>query len=203
NQFLPKTEPILLTDVERTGLKRINKRFEQIYQKTIFSISDTINEVAAYVPSRRERRLHIGLLGYGRSVKSKSLPRAITFTAALYSLGIPPELIGTGRGIREMSAKDLSLLEKHYITLEDDLCHAGQYLNKENIHLLADKVSGIRNIMKDIEALESYLGTRLGPRSSQSYIHRNWTSTLFFQQKQKEDMSVAVLESAKIRKSLG
>ena len=38
--------------------------------------------------------MHIGLFGYSREIGSVRLPRAINFTAALYSVGIPPEILG-------------------------------------------------------------------------------------------------------------
>ena len=43
--------------------------------------------------------MHVGLFGYGRSlggVGGVTLPRAIGFTASLYSIGVPPELLGLG-----------------------------------------------------------------------------------------------------------
>lgn len=63
-------------------------------------IAPIINEVAHFLPKRCERVLHVGLFGYSRGVGKVKLPRAIGFTAALYSLGVPPELIATGRGIK-------------------------------------------------------------------------------------------------------
>jgi hypothetical protein len=38
-----------------------------------------INQLAAYVPKRRMRKLHIGLLGYSRSMGECGSPRAIDF----------------------------------------------------------------------------------------------------------------------------
>jgi phosphoenolpyruvate carboxylase len=79
-----------------------------------------INNVAAHVPSRRKRKLHIGLFGYSRSVNGISLPRAITFTASLYSLGIPPELIG----LQALNSDDIQFLRQTYKNFDKDLADA-------------------------------------------------------------------------------
>lgn len=203
NRELATTKPILLNGSELIGMKRIIRALEAPYQETISNIAGIINEIASQVPSRRERRLHIGLLGYSRKMGKKQLPRAIKFSASLYSLGIPPELIGAGRGITSLSTKDLQLLQKQYITLHDDLMEAGQYLNKENLQFLAKKSKGFRSILKDVELLETFLGQPLEPQSPESFIHRNWTSTLYFRLEQKQSLAESIIESAKIRNSLG
>ncbi len=203
NTKLSRTQPVVLNAAESRLLTRAIHALEKPYQRTVFSLAGEINDIARHVPSRRERRLHIGLLGYGRKMGSTKLPRAITFTAALYSLGLPPELIGTGRGLAALSASELAALEKHYPTLPIDLLHAGQYLNTENLTFLAKTKRGFREIQEDVELLEAYLGTTLGPRSAESFIHRNWTSTLFFLRKSQKQITTAIRESAKIRQSLG
>ncbi|MBI2411019.1 MAG: phosphoenolpyruvate carboxylase [Candidatus Kerfeldbacteria bacterium] len=205
NTKLSTTDPVIISPKEFAILKRVNIAFERTYQETIGTIADTIIDVAAAVPSRRERRLHIGLLGYGRTVgkNKKKFPRAITFTAALYSLGIPPEMIGTGRALQSLSAQELATLEKHYPTFAYDLSAAAQYVNKENLAFLIQKESVWRAIAEDIAMIETYIGKPVGPTTPESYIHRNWTSTLFFQKRKPAQMTTAIIESAKIRCSLG
>lgn len=203
NTKLSKTQPVILSGEDLHHLTRAVNTLEKPYQKTILSLADTINDVARNVPSRRERRLHIGLLGYGRKMGKAKLPRAITFTAAMYSLGVPPELVGTGRGLASLSKAELAAVEKHYPTLMFDLAEAGQYLNTENLDFLAKKHTGFREIQEDIELLQAYIGMPMGPRSETAFIHRNWTSTLFFLRKGHKQITTAIRESAKIRQSLG
>src|SRR5262249_51921113 len=66
------------------------------YRAEIREISPTVNAVAPHVPRRRLRKLHIGLFGYSRDDERDevSLPRAITFCASLYAIGIAPEALG-------------------------------------------------------------------------------------------------------------
>ncbi len=64
------------------------------YRAEVREIAGLVNQVAPHVPRRRLRKLHIGLFGYSRGDQEISLPRAITFCAALYSVGLPPELLG-------------------------------------------------------------------------------------------------------------
>ena len=64
------------------------------YRAEVREIAGLVNQVAPHVPRRRLRKLHIGLFGYSREGQDMSLPRAITFCASLYSVGLPPELLG-------------------------------------------------------------------------------------------------------------
>lgn len=67
----------------------ILEKYTRAYEKKIVRIAKYVNKVAQYIPERRRRKLHIGLFGYSRNVEGVKLPRAIGFTAALYSLGLP------------------------------------------------------------------------------------------------------------------
>ncbi len=203
NTRLSTTTATALNVHEKKQLTQLLHLFEQPYQHSVLSIAKTINRVAAAVPARRERRLHIGLLHYGRHVGTQQLPRAIPFTASLYSLGVPPELIGTGRALAACTSAQLQLLEKQYITLAQDLSDAGHYLNKENLAFLAKNSAGFKQIQRDVALIEDYLGQSLGPRTSAHYTHRNWTSTAYFQQKKHAALQEAIIAAARVRKSLG
>jgi len=176
----PRREAPRMSAAERTQLKSLAALFETHWKPTIESLAELINQVAQFIPPRRERLQHIGLFGYSRGIGAVKLPRAIGFTCALYSLGIPPELIATGRGLKAAKkARLLPLLEKHYPALRDDLKHAGKFLNRENVELLAREHPTFRGIQEDIAAIEEILGLELGPEKPHHIIHRNLTSTIF------------------------
>ncbi len=114
------------------------KKYIERYSKEVRALAPFIREVAKYVPSRRRRRLHIGLFGYSRKVNGSALPRAIKFTASLYSLGIPPELLG----LSALGEKELDLLSDYYVNLYDDIAFAFRYFNPK----AADKFPFLRPI---------------------------------------------------------
>lgn len=204
---VPKHRIIRVSDADRKNIGKLCKMFTEIWQPTIESIAPLINQVAAYLPQRRERLQHIGLFGYSRGIGKVRLPRAIGFTGALYSLGIPPELIATGRGL--MKAGEMGLLEvveQHYPALREDLKHAGKYLNRENLSLLAKKKNVFREIECDIDAIEKILEIELGPEKPHHLIHRNLTSSIYqrlMTGASKEGIQRDLIEAAVIRRSLG
>lgn len=207
-QLIEKELPRLhFTPVSRQEIAHIhwaNERFGGYYQKTVEGAAEVIRSIAGSVPGRRERMLHIGLFGYSRGVGKVSLPRAITFTAALYSLGVPPEFIGSGRGLRDaMREGALPTIEKHYRNLRADFIHAGKYLNKENLAELAKRNPAFKDIETDVQEMENYLGVELGPLKTKHFIHRNLVSSIYLHSREKEDFSDELEKAAAIRKSLG
>ena len=108
------------------------------YQKQVMSLAPLINEVSSFIPSRRKRKLHIGLFGYSRNLGGVRLPRAIKFCGALHSLGIPPEILG----MNALSAADLDYIRTVYPALDSDLGDALRWLNRDNFRKLAPDVYG-------------------------------------------------------------
>jgi len=201
-----KADPIAPAEITR--VRELADLFERHWKPAIESIADVINAVAAFVPSRRERLLHIGLFGYSRGIGKVKLPRAIVFTGALYSLGIPPELIATGRGLRDAKAAGLlPLLEEHYPTLRHDLTQAGYYFNEENLSLLAGANPAFDQIRKDITLIREILDIEIGPQEPEHFIHRNITSTIYHRLMSPtpagDAISRDIVEAAVIRRSIG
>lgn len=202
--YLPKHTAELLTVAEMQSIQEMNVFFENFYAKTVEHLAPWINTISGLIPSRRERMLHIGLFGYARGMGKVHLPRAITFTAVFYSLGIPPEFIGTGRGLKEAQRRGLlPLLKRIYVNLERDLIHAGKYLNRENLEKLAAKNPAFKVIAQDIECIEEVLGLKLGPHKDHHYLHRNVVSSIYYKLKMGLDPSSEIVEAAMMRKSLG
>lgn len=211
DKMLPTMKPISLSEKEIVSIEKINNTFVKVYASSIEQLAPLINRVAAHIPARRERMQHIGLFGYSRGIGKVSLPRAITFTGAFYSLGVPPELIGTGRGLRAAQRSgDLDLVKRLYINLERDLIHAGKYLNKENLHALSQQYPEFKNVIIDIQEIENILGIELGPHKPHHFLHRNLASNIYYKMQMNDksnensiDISGDIVEAAKLRKSLG
>lgn len=204
NRTLAETQCQHFDDAAMAGLDRLNDLFAAPYQHAIEALAPTINRVALAVPSRRERLLHVGLFGYSRGIGRVSLPRAIPFAASLYSLGVPPELIGTGRGLAAARREGLlPQLEKAHHQLREHLRAAGRLLNKENLERLCLADNSWEDVAKDVAAIEDYLGERLGPSDPDSLIHRNLTSNILILFQQGQDFTEDLERAARLRRSLG
>ena len=101
------------------------------HQDNVQRLAEIIRTVSGYVPRRRDRRLHVGLFGYGRTLGDGevTLPRAIGFTASLYSIGVPPELLG----VASLTADDLSYLREVYPSFDGDLRAALRFTNERHV----------------------------------------------------------------------
>jgi len=132
------------------------------------------------------------------------LPRAIGFTGALYSLGIPPEFIGTGRGIRyAMRVGKIRLLEKYYVNLKNDLLRAGGFLNKDGLKKLAEKFPAWNGVLEDVYEIEQYLGKKLGPKTKEEKEHSAIVDTIHERLEAKQSIERYLPALAKLRKSVG
>jgi phosphoenolpyruvate carboxylase len=127
------------------------------YMREVSALSDVINRVAAFIPSRRKRKLHIGLFGYSRSMGGVTLPRAITFTSALYSIGLPPELLG----LDALASDEIAFLREAYVNFDADIADAVRYFNPNSPFVspaLKKAVSDLTDVPPDPDHLEITTG---------------------------------------------
>lgn len=139
-------------EVDEKKALEIFGRYHQTYQKQIISLSPVINKVARFVPSRRKRKLHIGLFGYSRSMRGVTLPRAIKFTAVLYSLGLPPEILG----LNALDRKDIGFVREFYVNFEEDMKDALRYLNPDTPFLPKGLSASIKDLSLDFQTDEKH-----------------------------------------------
>ena len=123
--------------------KAIIDKYAAEYQEWVRKLAPIITKSSACVPKRRDRKLHVGLFGYGRSLAGSSdvtLPRAIAFAASLYSIGIPPEILG----MTAFDKDDLAFVREVYPNLDEDLAVALSFVNETRVRsLLGDAYSDV------------------------------------------------------------
>ena len=159
------------------------------YQKEIKVLAPMINGIGQYVPSRRKRKLHIGLFGYSRESEGIKLPRAITFTAALYSLGLPPEVLG----LSALTSKDIEAVRSVYAHFDIDLQDSLQYMNKDNIKYFPPAVQKSLDIASKLVDFEV------------DSAHKKLTGIIMesFRKEHAESLSENITKAAWIRRFLG
>jgi phosphoenolpyruvate carboxylase len=198
---LPKTPVPTLSSAKQERLVAITERSAKLYRATIKQIAADMQPYFKAVPKRRDRRQHIGLLAYARSMGEQTLPRAITFTASFYSIGVPPEFIAFGRSLRQLSSADLKLLREVYPNIANDMSVAGRYLNRDNLAKLAAHNSAWGQIQEDITAIEQILDVSLQPETDDQKKHQRLSSQLLAAKP--SEYSELITKLAVCRKSLG
>jgi phosphoenolpyruvate carboxylase len=175
-------------EVDEDRCLEIIKNYSREYKRQIALLAPIINEVAKYIPSRRKRKLHIGLFGYSRNVGGITLPRAITFTAALYSIGLPPEILG----LNALSSRDIEFIKGTYAGFERDLSDALRYFNVRSLDFLPRELKIDRDFPLDFEVAEDH-------RQLSDYI----ISSLETQRNKAEHLQDYVVRAANLRGFLG
>lgn len=123
-------------DFDHDKASHLIDRYSAVFQGQVRELAVYINEVATCVPKRRRRKLHTGLFQYGRCLEGDGkveLPRAITFTASLYSLGVPPEILA----FDALTADDIAFLKDSYIHFEYDLLSSLRFCDIDSPYLPA------------------------------------------------------------------
>lgn len=150
--------PLSYSSEEKAELVNLIGIFGARYSRTIQELASTINRVSDLLPQQRDRLMRAGSSGYSREVpdisgivrlcqkdvgkeleasmpkENLNLPRAIKFTGALYSIGLPPELLGTGLALedaRKKMGEDVyeRLLSEYFPSLQADLNFAFRFLD--------------------------------------------------------------------------
>lgn len=189
-------EPLSYTEKEMEEIKNIIGTFTKFYLRTFYQLIEAVKKISDLMPNQRDRLARKGPVGYARDVPMPSeiaeltseeelthqlnelqldhlpeLPRAIKFTASLYTLGIPPEFIGTGRGLEEVAKKFGDdalnrLLNDYYPSLKKDLNFAGRFVN---LNLAEDILpnKAVREVDDDIKYLMEYMDIDIGPKNDE------------------------------------
>lgn len=204
NSKLQKNKALHVNGEDEKKIYQLMKKGEQFYKNVIGGISQTINKIALYIPKRRERVQHIGLFGYSRGDGKIKLPRAITFTASLYSIGIPPEFIGSGQLLKyAMENNLLEVIKKYYLNIKNDFIEAGRYLNRDNLNKLRKNNEYWESVWKSIELIEKILKIELVPKTYDDHIHIKLTSIILQKFLKNMNMATEIDQAAKLRRSLG
>ena len=219
NEKLPNKEPVAIDFNEEKAMVGVMEKCRKQYEASVEALAPLINSISQYVPQRRARKLHIGLFGYSRNVAGVSLPRAITFAAVMYSIGIPPEFLG-GKVVEDLNDIEWGTLQKYYVKMKQDFRQVSGYVSWQNLDMLVDMHEktadragmskdklrlGLTRILKDFKTVEDKLDVKLGPRAPAQRRHENFTNNFLISYMEHEDQEAgkALIESAKIRKCLG
>ncbi|MDZ4229938.1 MAG: phosphoenolpyruvate carboxylase, partial [Candidatus Veblenbacteria bacterium] len=202
-RLLPKTKAMPIASADRPHLDRIVDKASRAYVSSLAPLLPLLAPAFAAVPSRRERRLHVGLLSYSRQLGKKALPRAITFAAACYSLGLPPEFIGLGRALQSFSPAELVTLERYYGNLHRDISCAARFYCRESVSMLARRCAPLKRLVREIEYAARLLNITLGPRTVVEQEHAILARRVAASLKHPHQLSRLIAQGGVLRHSLG
>ena len=173
---------------EERALAMIDKT-TAAYQERVVQLSSVIAAASAHVPRRRERKMHVGLFGYGRTldgVGGTTLPRAIGFAASLYSIGVPPDLLG----LSALDDDDWAFVRENYPSVDEDLRAALRYTNERNVRELLGEDS-MRVVARFTDEIDR--------------VHEGLTSAIWAAMRDGAPVQVKhyVEQAAKLRRYLG
>lgn len=175
--------------VDEAKSSAIAAKISSEYMKQLKVLAPIINTTAKYIPSRRKRKLHVGLFGYSRQMSGGvKLPRAIRFCCSLYSIGIPPEMLG----VNALNEKELDYVREVYPGFDADLMDSLRYLNSGNLA----KFPALQKKMKGVLGLVDYEADKVHAKLSTHILRKVGEA-------HPETIEEEILKAAMIRKFLG
>lgn len=188
-------------------LKSIMNKMIPEYQIRIEALSELINMISELIPKRRARKLHVGLFGYSRSVGKVKLPRAIPFVGSMYSIGLPPELIGIS-AIDKLNEEEYSLLREIYVNFEKDLSRAYSYYSPNAPQYISKIIDLKDDILRRILLDYKFVEETINPKIDYSFEEKKHTVLseillLCIKEKRMDEAKKYIEEMAVLRKSVG
>ena len=196
-----------------------SKVFTREYLRLALRLAPHVEKVARFVPKRRAR-LSSG--EYPRSLEAAvvytgdpelmsmrpvglKLPRAISYAASLYTMGVPPSLIGLGRGLREASRRLGEAAVEELVGLLPLLSLDIEFDLSLYVPGLLERYTGdekaSRLLREDIEVALSYAGDpKPAPEGYVEALERAYEA---IRRGLAEEASKAIAEAGRLRGSLG
>lgn len=170
-QQLPKATPLNINAADQAVMIAVAEQSARYYRQTLDQLIPDMQPLFKAFPKRRDRRQHIGVLGYGRAVDGQALPRAINFTGSFYAIGVPPEFIGFGRALAALPAQSLGVLVRHYPDMQQDFAELARYVNLDSLAILAASNPAWHEVEADIQRLQEIFGFELAPKTPAQQLH--------------------------------
>lgn len=168
---LPKAKPLVISAEDEAILSDIAQKSAAFYQETLEQLVPDVQPIFKAFPKRRDRRQHVGVLGYSRSVDNIELPRAINFTGAFYSIGVPPEFIGFGRAYESLNEEQLAVLNRYYPSMRADFGELAHYINWDALQILKTQSPAWQDVEEDIVILKDAFDLHIGPETMAEQQH--------------------------------
>jgi len=200
-----------ISPADRQKLTSIAEKFSRRYEQEVRALSPLVNALSVFLPPRRARKPHMGPFGYGRHSGRSLLPRAIVFTATLYTVGFPPEFMGLG-ALSTLAGEEEEMLRKYFKTMNRLLSAAANFFSWDSYGTLKEEgVAGIKLQPPLVESLEGDVkeaeeaGIDLGPKDYYGMKHGlfSFMSVMSLNQGRREEARNHIMEAAKVRRSLG
>lgn len=194
---LVKSKPKIYAKDEEDFLKDCLATFSITYTEIFNRIGSQVAALSDVIPQQRDRLTRRGPGGYSRpgvdpaelmpftkdprlraeletqkGSEMTAIPRAIAYTAALYSVGLPPEFLGLGSGVEKLvklkGREGLFQLLHYYPGLKSDLEFACRFLHLPvAAKFFSDDI--ITSVQTQIAVLEKNLDMQLLDRGDKSY----------------------------------
>jgi len=213
--------PVVYDDEEEKELVDAIREFARSYFDVMVEMATTICLIADVIPERRDRMpresYYRSLAGPLKLIGDKmlyekmpsgeiKLPRAIKFVASCYMLGVPPAILGVGRGLKELRKKKgedfvENLVKKYIKGLRSDLEFEFNFLN---LDVAKERLSSttFSKIVEDVEEISRVFGLEKGDVNEDGLQH-SMCIKLFWDKMGKPEAVEYALKAGIIRGSLG